>query len=115
MGVKHSPRLGRFNNALMQRRFGTGFPFAGYNFAVLIHHDQLIRTHLAFVHTTGRHKQMQGLPLDHHAEIPSGAIAPAALVDVLHHLDQAVALGSAGVHSPGIPSSSIQETEAALH
>ena len=53
--------------------------------------------------------------LQNNAEITSVAIAPAAFVDALHHLGQTVSLGLAGGHSPEIPSSSIQETEAALH
>jgi hypothetical protein len=51
-----------------------------------IHNNQLIGRYLPLVNTTGCHKQLQGLMLQHHAEVPSGAIAPSALVDALHHL-----------------------------
>ena len=81
----------------------------------MIHHNQLISTNLSFVHATGCHEQLQGLMLQHNAEITSSAIAPAAFVDALHHFGQTVALGSAGGHSSEIPSSSIEEKEVALY
>ena len=113
--MQHSSRVGSFNNAEMQRRFGAGLAFAVDDVAGFIDNNQLISAHLAFVHTTGCHEQLHGLMLQHNAEISSGAIAPPALVDALHHFAQAVALDSAGVHSPVIPSSSIQETETSSH
>ena len=48
--------------------------------------------------------------LQHHAEVSSGAIAPAASVDALHHLSQSFALGLVCGHNPLIPPSSIQDT-----
>ena len=70
---------------------------------------------MPLVHTTGCHEQLQGLMLQYHAEVASGAIAPTASVDVLHHFGQAIALGLACGHSPLIPLSSIQDSEALLH
>ena len=99
----------------MQGRFGAGLAFSVDDVAGSIHHNQLMGLHLTFVHTAGCHQQLQGVTLLHNAEISAGAIAPAALMDALHHLSQSIALGSAGVHSPGIPLSSIQEIEAPLH
>ncbi|WP_244275840.1 hypothetical protein [Synechococcus sp. N26] len=53
--------------------------------------------------------------LQHHAEVPSGAIAPSALVDALHYLSQLFALGLVCGHNPLIPPSSIQDKEAHVH
>ena len=71
--------------------------------------------HLSFIHTAGCHQELQWLTLQHNAEISPCAVAPSADVKGFDGLNQLVPLRSAGPHSPGIPSSSIQEPEAALH
>ena len=82
---------------------GAGATFPPEHRAAGIHHDQLLCRDRSLVHAAGGHQQLQGLALQHTAEVASGAIAPAAAMDGGHGLAQLLGqgggAGGCGVHA----------------
>ena len=97
VGVQDRAGPAGLDQGKVQFSFGTGAAAAPQHLAPLVHHDQLFRRDGAFVDPTGGHQQLQGLPLQHAAEIATGSLTPPPAVDGGHGGDQLLRqLGAAG-------------------